>query len=88
MLRGRTWNRGERDGMIEGNKPSSMLHSEREKIDIRDLAWPVNVCGVDMSVFEKTDRARPELMVLGCRSTGAVSRRPRREKQGWGTWAG
>jgi hypothetical protein len=51
--------------MIEGDKPSPMLHGKREKIDIRHLAWPVNVFGVYAAFFEKTDRARPELMILG-----------------------
>ena len=59
------WSRRQRNGAIESDKPSSMLHGEREKIDIGHLAWPVNVAGMYAAVFEKTDGARPELVVLG-----------------------
>lgn len=57
--------RRQRDGTIEGDKPSSILHGQREEIDIGHLAWAVNVAGVDAAVFEETDGAGPELVVLG-----------------------
>ena len=57
--------RRQRDRVIEGDKPPSMLYGERKKIDIGHLAWPVNMAGLDAALFEKIDGTRPELVILG-----------------------
>jgi hypothetical protein len=51
-----------------------MLHGKREEIDIGYLAGSVNVAGVYATVFDKTDGAGPELVILGAgRSAQTIS---------------
>ena len=60
-----------------------MLHGKSEQIDIRHLAWPMDVAGVHASVFEEADRAGPELVVLGAGRSAQPRHGLERRNRAW-----
>src|SRR6059036_3592600 len=65
MLRPSSWSCRTRNGVIETDQPSTILHCQGEQVDVRHLTRPVQVARLHVPVVEKADGAGPELVIFG-----------------------